>query len=123
MKTTDNFRNMFHVVLGFTMMYVCMNVPDVYTLPEFAKVIVCLLGGLFGGAVIGVGIEFFQNKVLKQPFDDMDILRTIIGGIIGSFTAGFYKDVNFIDNYMFYGCLILCALELIRIVIYNKNRI
>ena len=119
LTTTDKFRNVFHVVLGFTMMYVFMNAPDVYTLPEFAKAIVCLFAGLLGGAVIGVGIEFFQNKALKQIFDDMDVLRTIIGGIIGSFTAGFYKDIMFIDNYMYYGCLILCALELVRIVIYK----
>lgn len=120
--TIDKVRNVFHTILGFTMIYVFMNAPDVYILPEFTKIIVCLVAGLFGGAVIGVGIEFFQNKILNQTFDEIDILRTIVGGIAGSITAGFYKDLIIIDNYMFYGCLILCALEFVRIVIHYKNK-
>jgi len=114
MKTA---RNIFHSILGFTLAYWVCNKTGIYDMNEAAAVMMSIIAEAFTGIIIGVAIEYFQNVVLKQIFDEMDVLRTIIGGVIGGLVQ--VKDVVFIEKYMMIGCIILCILELLRIV-YNK---
>ena len=114
MKTA---RNIFHSILGFTVAYWVCNNTGVYDMNEAASIFLSIIAGAFTGMIIGVAIEYFQNVVLKQVFDEMDVLRTIIGAVIGGLVQA--KDVVFIQKYMMIGCIVICILELLRII-YNK---
>ena len=113
-QTIATLRNIFHSVLGFTLAYCLCNSTGVWDINnELSRAFLSLIVGLFTGAVIGVGIEYFQNVVLKQIFNEMDVLRTIIGGIIGGLVQR--PNVEFISKWMLIFCGVVCVAELVRI--------
>jgi VanZ family protein len=114
-------RDIFHVVLGFTLAYWVCNNTGVWELNnELSQTFLSVVVGVFVGAIIGVGIEYFQNVVLKQIFDQKDVLRTILGGVIGGFCQ--IPNVRFIDKWMLYVCLLICVFELIRVAYYHFKK-
>jgi len=42
------------------------------------------------------------------------VFRTAIGGFLGCLTACFFTDINFITFWLFYGCMALIIIDLIR---------
>jgi H+/Cl- antiporter ClcA len=113
-------RNVFHTVLGFTLAYWVCNHTGVFEMNLPSRLFLGLVAGLFTSFIIGVAIEYFQNVVLKQTFDEMDVLRTMIGGVIGGFLQ--ISNIEFIDKWMLYGCLFICVLELIRVTYYHYKK-
>lgn len=113
-QTIATLRNIFHSILGFTLAYCLCNSTGVWDFNnEASRVFVSIVAGFFTGAVIGVGIEYFQNVALKQVFNEMDVLRTIIGGIIGGLVQR--PNIEFISKWMLMFCGIVCLAELVRI--------
>lgn len=113
-------RNIFHTILGFTLAYWVCNNTGVFEMNALSRLFLGLVVGLFVSFLIGVAIEYFQNVVLKQRFDEMDVLRTMIGGVIGGFLQ--IPNIEFIDKWMLYGCLLICVLELVRVTYYHFKK-
>ena len=111
----NKIRNFFHVILGFTLAYWACSHTHIAEMNEASMVLISIICSFFVGFILGVAIEYFQNKVLKQIFDEIDVLRTIIGGLLGGILFIFVKDLAFINKWMLIGCGVLCVLELIRI--------
>ena len=121
-KMTNTARDIMHYIVGFTFAYCIVNATGIFEMVGFQKIIMGFVAGFFTSAIIGVGIEYFQNVSLKQNFNEKDVLRTVVGGLIGGIIGSNFKDLHFITAYMLIGCIILIIAEVIRIIIFKRKR-
>lgn len=113
-QTIATLRNIFHSILGFTLAYCVCNATGIFEFNnEVSRVFMSVVAGFFTGFIIGVVIEYFQSKVLYIAFSEMDVLRTILGGIIGGLVQR--PNIEFISKWMLISCIAICVLELVRI--------
>lgn len=113
-QTIAILRNIFHSILGFTLAYCVCNATGIFEFNSIAsRIFVGFVVGLLVSFLIGLAIEYFQNKVLHIGFSEMDVLRTIIGGIIGGLVQR--PNIEFISKWMLIFCGVVCVAELVRI--------
>ena len=116
-ETINDLRNYAHYILAFPFLYRAGNATDFYEFDLWMQIVGSLfIGATFGGA-FGAGWEKL-NQILFNIVPDMtDIIRVAIGGVLGMLTSCFFKDVPFITFWMFYGCIALIVVDLIRATI------
>lgn len=115
-------RNLAHYLVGFTFCYCIGNSAGVIDFDLGSKIAWVIFFGSVFGSGLGVFWEYGNKVTFQIEIDEIDILRTAIGSIIGAIIAVIYRDLNFISSYMFWACIILIFLDLIRaIIIKNKK--
>jgi hypothetical protein len=114
-------RNIAHYIVGFVFLYCTGNATYVNDFLEWQKIVGSILIGLIFGGTIGAFWEFGNNVAFGIQGDVNDIKRTAIGGVLGCMLACFYSDIHFITFWLFYACIALIIVDLIR-AIKNKNK-
>jgi VanZ family protein len=109
----SNIRNIIHYFLGVTMAYTFDN----YSIKNMNEIQLFVLSMIVGGVVgllIGVAIEIYQNWFLKQKYNNLDIKRTMVGGLIGGLIYFCQSNLSLITVWFFWICIGICVLEIIR---------
>ena len=112
-----NLRNLFHYILGFTMLYCIGNATATNDFWLWQKIVGSIFIGVCFGGFIGMCWEKLNQELFKINPDLNDVIRTAIGGVLGCLTACFYTDITFITFWMFYICTALIIADLIRATI------
>ena len=115
-----NLRNLFHYILGFTMLYCIGNATATNDFWLWQKIVGSLFIGVCFGGFIGMFWEFVNKVAFNIQGDLKDVIRTAIGGVLGCLTACFYTNITFVTFWMFYGCIALIIADLIRAYKYKK---
>jgi hypothetical protein len=113
-------RNTAHYIVGFVFLYCIGNATYVNDFRLFEKIFGSTIIGLIFGGTIGAFWEFINEYYFKIKHDENDVKRTAIGGAFGCMLACFYTDLYFITFWLFYTCIALIIVDLIR-AIKNKN--
>jgi len=90
MTTTNQIRNAYHVLIGFTVMYALGIWTDFSDYTFWSKIIGVSSISAFTGVVVGGFWEWLQGKLLDAIVDFRDVLRTVVGTFIGGITSLFY---------------------------------
>ena len=114
-------RDLAHYVVGFAFLYCIGNATYTNDFWLWQKIVGSIFIGLAFGGFIGAVWEFVNKVAFGIQGNIKDVLRTAIGGFLGCLTACFFKDVNFITFWMFYGCVALIVVDLAR-AIYKKRK-
>jgi hypothetical protein len=114
-------RNIAHYIVGFVFLYTIGNATYVNDFWFWQKIIGSIVIGLVFGGAMGAFWEFGNNVAFGIQHDEKDVKRTAIGGIFGCLLACFYTDIYFISFWLFYACIVLIIIDLIRAII-KKNK-
>lgn len=114
-------RNIAHYIVGFVFLYTIGNATYVNDFLEWQKIVGSIIIGLVFGGAMGAFWEFGNNVAFGIQHDEKDVKRTAIGGIFGCLLACFYTDIHFISFWLFYACIVLILIDLIRAII-KKNK-
>jgi uncharacterized MAPEG superfamily protein len=109
-----------HIFIGFTLVYLVLNLTDIQTIKNGGWLLGLVGGGLIG-VFAGAAWELIEGKVFKIKENFKDIIRTTIGAAIGGVLASSIKDVTFITTYCKIVSIVF-ALIYIYILIKNKNK-
>lgn len=115
-------RNLMHFVVGVTFTYCMGNATGVFEDFDIGSKIAWVI--FFGGiAGLGMGVvwEFGNKSIFGIKINEIDILITITGSLSGAVLAATFKDLKFITDYLFWICVILILLDIIR-AMRTKNR-
>lgn len=86
-------RNFYHILIGFTIMYVIGSLTNFSTFTDGSK----LIGVPFASAIVGIGVgffwEWFQSYTMKTFFDMKDVIRTGLGSLLGGVLSIFVPDI------------------------------
>lgn len=110
MKTIyHQFRNIMHVVGFFTLAYKGLGLLnlDLYT---WQKIVLGLVLSVLGFG-LGHAYEGVRYMVFGDPVSKSDGNLSGIGFTAGTFLVLFLPNINFINTYLFYFCLILLVLD------------
>jgi hypothetical protein len=113
-------RNIAHYIVGFVFLYTIGNATYVSDFLEWQKIVGSILIGLIFGGAMGAFWELFNNIAFGIKHDEKDVKRTAIGGVFGCMLACYYTDIHFITIWLFYSCIALILVDLIR-AIRNKE--
>lgn len=119
MTTEARIRNGIHYFIGGVFAY-CVTNATINNMNEVQTFILSLVVGGMVGGLIGTAIEIYQNWFIGQKYDNKDIKRTIIGGLIGGLLFVCQSDIKLITVYLFWACVIICVSEIIRSQIAKK---
>lgn len=114
-------RNIAHYIVGFVFLYTIGNATYVTDFWLWQKIVGSIIIGLVFGGAIGAFWEFGNNVAFGIQHDENDVKRTAIGGVLGCMLACFYTDISLINFWLFYACIVLIIVDLIR-AIKNKNK-
>jgi len=86
-------RNFYHILIGFTIMYIIGSLTNFSTYTNGGK----LIGVPLASAIVGIGVggfwEWFQSYTMKSFFDMKDVIRTGLGTLLGGVFSIFVADV------------------------------
>jgi hypothetical protein len=114
-------RNIAHYVVGFVFLYTIGNATYVNDFWLWQKIVGSILIGLIFGGTIGAFWELFNNIAFGIQHDEKDVKRTAIGGVLGCMLACFYININFISFWLFYACIAIIIIDLIRAIKKKNN--
>jgi len=110
-------RNIAHYIVGFVFLYCIANATYVVDFPTWQKIVGSIFIGLIFGGTIGIFWEFFNLIAFKIQGDINDVKRTAIGGFFGCLLASFYPDIQFISVCLFWLCIGLILIDIVRAII------
>lgn len=86
--------DLFHIILGLTIMYDIGLATNFYTYTLMAKIIGVTGASIIIGAIFGVTWESLKEKYQKSKFNKKDVLRGIVGFAIGGFCASLFSPIQ-----------------------------
>lgn len=88
--------DLFHIILGLTIMYDIGLATNFYTYTLMGKLIGVTSASLIIGAIFGFTWESLKEKYQKSKFNKKDIMRGIIGFTIGGFCASLFAPIQIV---------------------------
>ena len=89
-------RNAFHVLIGFSIMYVIGSLTNFAEFDVYSMTVGVPLISLVVGAVIGFFWEWRQSLQNPKNFDNNDIFRTALGALSGGIFSLWLPDINWL---------------------------
>jgi len=115
-KTYHQIRNYLHIVGFFTLAYWLLHGLGIIDFYLWQKIIGCAFIGISLGGTIAISYEFARLVIFKDPAEQLDVIRSTIGFVIGTYLVAFFENITFILIYMFYFCLTLFVLDLVNAI-------
>lgn len=95
-KHKRKINDLFHIILGFTVMYDIGVATNFYTYTLMGKLIGVTGASVILGGIFGVTWESLKEKYQKSKFNKKDIMRGIIGFTIGGFCASLFAPIQIV---------------------------
>lgn len=117
-STINSIRNSVHIIGGFCLSYWALSHLSNNDFYLWQLIIMYFILGSFFALAAGFIWEGLMNMLLKEPSDLKDVMRTGLGGLLGSALCFFKQDIQII-SYMLLTCIVLAIVDIIRA---NKNK-
>ena len=91
-----NLRDFYHILIGFTVMYIIGSLTDFSEYTQISKVIGVTIASIVIGLSIGFFWEWVQSLINPENFDENDIVRTSIGTAIGGIASVLFPDATWL---------------------------
>lgn len=115
-------RNLYHIFIGFTLLYWIGSVTDFATFTLTSKIFGCTLAALIIGAGEGGFWEWLQSLKNPKNFDFNDIGRTMIGTFIGGVFSIFVPDVYWLIYSTLAISITLVLIDLVKMYKTNSKK-
>ncbi len=112
-------RNFYHILIGFTIMYLIGSLTSFSTYTNGGKLIGAPIASVIIGVAVGFIWEWFQSYTMKSFFDMKDVIRTGLGTLLGGIFSIFTPDVPWLMIFLSSVSFILLVNDL---VFMYKNR-
>ncbi len=89
-------RNFYHILIGFTIMYIIGSLTDFSTFTDEGKLIGVPLASAIIGVVLGGAWEWLQAVIMKTFHDIKDVIRTGLGTLLGGLFSVIVPDNEYI---------------------------
>ncbi len=115
-------RNLAHYILYFIWSYSIFLTTGVTDWKVYEQVIFAAIFGFVFGGVFGSMWEWCQSVFLHAKFDNKDVLRSIVGAILGGYTAVIYNGLHIISTWGLYASFALVLFSAIKGLILMRKR-